>query len=288
MKICLSCNAAFSSDVWICPFCFWQPVFRENFPVLAPIHADGGCGFDDESFNFLFNLESSSFWFVARNHLILYFIKRYFPGCRNFLEVGCGTGFVLSSIAANFPQASISGSELSAHGLSYASMRLQRGSLLQMDATNIPFYDEFDLIGSFDVLEHVPDDVSALANFHRALAPGGGLILTVPQHDWLWSDTDTMAHHVRRYSRQDIVQKLCQAGFEILKSTSFVSLLLPFMMASRLKKRRSRNEIAGDLRLNPVLNKIFLFVMAVERVLINRGVNFPVGGSLIIIARKKS
>jgi SAM-dependent methyltransferase len=286
MKKCLSCNENFVSTGWICPHCHWKPVFNGRFPLFAPEHAEDSSGFEDNFFPYLFALESSNFWFVARNKLILYFIHKYFPGFRNFLEIGCGTGFVLSSIAANFPKAAIAGSELSVHGLSYAFNRVNRGSFIQMDATNIPFHEEFDLIGSFDVLEHIADDVSALAGIYCALAPGGVLIVTVPQHAWLWSDSDDMAHHVRRYSRQEISAKLKQAGYEILRTSSFVSFLLPFMMISRLKKGRDREEIMSDLNLNPIINMLFKGVMASERKLIEHGVNFPVGGSLIIVARK--
>jgi hypothetical protein len=58
------------------------------------------------------------------------------------------------------------------------------------------------------------------------------------------------------------------------------------MMISRLKKGRDREEIMSDLNLNPIINMLFKGVMASERKLIEHGVNFPVGGSLIIVARK--
>lgn len=286
MKRCLSCNGNFVSTEWFCPYCHWKPVFKDCFPLFAPEHAENDSGFEDEFFPDLFALESSNFWFIARNQLIMFFIKKYFSSFRNFFEIGCGTGFVLSSIAADFPKAAISGSELSLHGLSYAFNRVQRGSFIQMDAADIPFHEEFDLIGSFDVLEHISDDVSALAGYYRASAPGGALIVTVPQNAWLWSDSDDMAHHVRRYSRQEITAKLKQAGYEILRASSFVSFLLPFMMLSRLKKGRSREEIMSDLKLNPILNRLLLSVMAGERKFIEHGINFPAGGSLIIVARK--
>lgn len=54
-----------------------------------------------------------------------------------------------------------------------------------------PFRKEFDTIGVFDVLEHVHEDEQILAQMHRAVHPdGGGIMLTVPQHPWLWSPTD--------------------------------------------------------------------------------------------------
>jgi len=288
MKKCLSCNEYFVSDDWNCPSCHWKPVFKNGFPLFAPEYAAVGSGFDDEFFPYLFDIESSNFWFIARNKLILDLIRKYFPKFENYLEVGCGTGFVLNSVAATFPKAYISGSDLSYMGLSYAARRIQRGSLIQMDAGNIPFHEEFDLIGSFDVLEHLDDDMSALNGFFRASAPGGGLIITVPQNAWLWSDSDDVSCHVRRYARQEILNKLQQAGYDILCVTSFVFFLLPLMMLSRLKKGRSKEEVLSDLKLNPVINQFLSIVMSVERTFIKYGVTFPTGGSLIVAARKKS
>jgi SAM-dependent methyltransferase len=57
--------------------------------------------------------------------------------------------------------------------------------LFQMDARKIPFESEFDVIGAFDVLEHIEEDEKALAQIFHAVLPGGGLILTVPQHRFL-------------------------------------------------------------------------------------------------------
>lgn len=76
-----------------------------------------------------------------------------------------------------------------------------RAACAQMDARAIPAEAVFDLIGAFDVIEHIEEDEAALAAIHRALAPGGVAIIAVPQHPWLWSEADDVAHHARRYSR---------------------------------------------------------------------------------------
>ena len=82
------------------------------------------------------------------------------------------------------------------------------------------------------------DDEAVLASIHGALKPGGIVIVTVPQHMWLWSATDEQAMHKRRYTRRELTAKLEAAGLEILKFTSFVTVLLPVMYASRLTKRQ--------------------------------------------------
>ena len=66
----------------------------------------------------------------------------------------------------------------------------------------LPWEDgTFDLITCLDVIEHVPDDVAALAELRRVCRPGGWLLVTVPAYQALWSRHDEANHHYRRYSR---------------------------------------------------------------------------------------
>ena len=113
-----------------------------------------------------------------------------------------------------------SGSDVLCAGLDYARRRVRTANLSQMDATRMPFFNEFDVICAFDVIEHIEADTSVLAEMHRATKPGGGIVLTVPQHKWLWSAADDYAHHVRRYSRSELTKKVKSAGFEPLIVTS--------------------------------------------------------------------
>jgi methylase of polypeptide subunit release factors len=106
-------------------------------------------------FEKLFSLEAGNFWFRARNKLIVWAIQKHFGNVRSFLEIGCGTGYVLSGIKGNLPTTKIYGSELHSRGLQFAAERLPDVELLQMDARSIPFVDEFDLLGAFDVLESI-------------------------------------------------------------------------------------------------------------------------------------
>ncbi len=77
-------------------------------------------------------------------------MRRYFGRPAKILEIGCGTGFVLSEISRLFPAAELSGSEASCSGLAFAAQRVKSASLFQMDARHIPFREEFDVVGAFD------------------------------------------------------------------------------------------------------------------------------------------
>lgn len=288
MKICLECDEVFSSDGWICSACGYEPTRFNDMEVHAPEFANTGGGFKAEYFSELAQLESSNFWFQARNELILWALRRYQPNASTFLEVGCGTGFVLSGISRTFPNIALSGSEIFLAGLSHAAKRVPSAHFMQMDARRVPFVEEFDAIGAFDVLEHIEEDEKVLAQLHGAIRPGGILLLTVPQHPWLWSASDEYACHVRRYTRKEIEQKVFTAGFELLRSSSFVTSLLPAMMLSRVLQRGKTKDFdpAKELRINAALNRIFYRLMSLDIFGIKLGMDYPLGGSRLIVARK--
>ena len=246
-------------------------------------------GFKTHYFKELAELEAGNFWFRARNKFILWALHKYTPELKSFLEIGCGTGFVISAISKQFPDSKVSGSEYFEEGLLYARQRLPGVAFTQMDARNIPYESELDAIGAFDVLEHINEDEIVLQQICKALKPGGIVFITVPQHSWLWSAVDEYACHVRRYGANELHQKVGRAGFEIIRSTSFVSTLLPAMYLSRLMQRNKMDvkmDAMAELRINPILNKLFEWLLNFELGLIRVGISLPVGGSRLLVARK--
>jgi SAM-dependent methyltransferase len=244
--------------------------------------------YDPNHFARLFDREARSFWFRGRSDLIEWALSRYFPAARDILEIGCGTGYVLDRLHRAFPKLALTGTEFFEEGLAFARARLGNAvSLGQADATRLAFSEAFDVVGAFDVIEHIDDDALVLANLHAALRPGGGVILTVPQHAWLWSATDVAACHVRRYSRKDLREKLSAAGFDVLRTTSFTSLLLPAMRLARLRKREGMDEVEAELDLPPFANAIGYAASKLENSMIRAGIDLPAGGSLLAVARKR-
>ena len=255
--------------------------------VLGTVDAEAGEGFSPAYFEELIQLEAGHFWFRARNRLLLWAANKYLAKAHCFMEIGCGTGFVLQALHAHRPTLKLTGSELFLEGLTFAATRMPDVELLQMDAKAIPFLDHFDGLGAFDVLEHVHDDQAVLAQFYRALRPGGRLLLTVPQHPWLWSVNDEYAHHHRRYRKAQLCSHVRQAGFNILRATSFVSLLLPLLFLSRMSRNaRSAFDPLEEYRIAPWKQWILEQIMKVEYQFIRLGWNWPLGGSLLMIAEK--
>jgi SAM-dependent methyltransferase len=288
MIICAACGARKSYALSECFKCGFEPKQIDGFLAWAPDLAKHNDGFSEKSFEGLAQLEADNFWFRSRNKIIVWALRKYFSDFECLLEVGCGTGFVLQAISHEFPNALIVGSEIYTTGLKFAAKRLPFVELIQMDARKIPFEAEFDLVVAFDVIEHILEDELVLQNFHRAIKPGGGCLISVPQHKWLWSPEDDVACHKRRYSISELHAKVKAAGFSIQHSTSFVSLLLPLMLASRLMARISgRADSKQMLALNPTVDKVLEFIMRFEYFLIRLGVTLPIGGSRLVVLHRK-
>lgn len=287
MKRCLVCSKHYELSDNICPYCSESPVTVDGFCAYAPELVEFGTGFKTSYFAQLAPLEEANFWFRSRNRLIVWALKEYFPALQSLLEVGCGTGYVLSGIASAFPSAELVGSEILVAGLPFAADRLPGAHLIQMDARHIPYVNEFDVATAFDVLEHIEEDQAVLDNLYCAIKPGGGLLITVPQHQWLWSSNDDYACHVRRYNSDDLHDKIISAGFTVLRSTSFVSLLLPAMILSRWRGKLDKTmDPLDELRIGPALNCALEVILTIELAMIKKGINFAAGGSRLIVARK--
>lgn len=289
MRVCLKCNESHSSSSIECPACGSSVEVMNGFRAYAPELAHAGGGFKSTHFADLAAMEDRNFWFRSRNRLILWAVEKYCSGFQSFLEIGCGTGYVMSGLARAYSDASLHGSEIFVEGLGFAANRLPSVDLMQMDARKIPFRSEFDVIGAFDVLEHIEEDETVLAQVHEALKPDGMLLLSVPQHEWLWSAVDDFSCHARRYVASDLHRKIKAAGFEIVRSTSFVTVLLPAMAVSRLLRKNESIEdvdVTTELKINPVLNSVFYQLLSAELAVIKTGIDFPVGGSRLVIASK--
>jgi SAM-dependent methyltransferase len=291
MRVCLSCGGSLRHDSWLCQECGHGPTIVTGYVSFAPAMSKASDGFPEDAHGRLFQVEPGHFWFNSRNRIILWALGKYFPNARNFFEIGCGTGFVLQGIRSGFPNIELHGSEICAEGLLFAERRVPTATLYQMDAAHIPFRDHFDVVGAFDVLEHIEDDQSALTEMFKAIKKeSGGIIITVPQHDFLWSIVDEFSCHFRRYSAPELKAKAERSGFRILKMTSFMSLTLPLLATARLKQRRVKVKDFNPLsefRVPKAVNSVLEAVLSLERMAIQCGLRWPAGSSLLIVAKAK-
>ncbi len=266
---------------------------RERTAVSGSI---GNGGYDPSFFDQLALVEDRHFWFCARNRLIFELAKKVSSTLQSgnlILEVGSGNGNVLRVLRKACPQATVVGLELWFDGLRHAQRR-SAGLLVQGDVRNCPFGKTFDVVGLFDVLEHVAEERETLASLWTLLAPGGTLLLTVPAHQSLWSYFDVAARHCRRYSAQDLRQKLTDAGFQVEFLSQFMASIFPMVWIFRKMRGRgkdsdsasARPQASAEFRLVPVLNQMLTALLTLEARWIAGGHRLPIGTSLVVVARR--
>ena len=203
------------------------------------------------------------------------------------LDAGCGSGRTLQELVA---YGVVSGIELSEQAAEVARAR-GLGDVRVGRLEQLPWPDaSFDLITCLDVIEHTPDDRATLAELGRVCRPGGRLLVTVPAYPSLWSAHDEANHHYRRYSRPSLRAVATAGGWEIVRVTSFNSVLLAPAAAVRIAARRrggADGSNTNDLELGPQwLNAALEWPLSMEAGWLRRGRTLPFGLSLLAVLRR--
>jgi SAM-dependent methyltransferase len=135
----------------------------------------------------------------------------------------------------------------------------------------------FDSILYINVLEHIEDDASEVANAREALDSGGHLLVFVPALPWLYSELDRQIGHFRRYTKKTLVELMCRSGLSVVKARYFdVAGIIPwYLNFVLLKNAMSGGSVSAYDRL----------VVPPMRV-IEGLLPPPVGKNLLLVARR--
>jgi len=147
--------------------------------------------------------------YALRRACILDVMKDEEPGA--VLEIGCAAGALLAEFAQRGFM--VTGVEMSDEGRRRAAMfSANLPEMTVLEKPNDDWTDKFSYLFSFEVLEHIDNDVAALNQWVNWLKPGGAALISVPAHMKLWGATDEFAGHFRRYSKQQVYDLLANAG----------------------------------------------------------------------------
>lgn len=219
-----------------------------------------------------YKLEEGSFWFLHRNQVLLRVIKR-FPFQHNYADVGAGNGFQAQFVSRNFPGREIFIIEPGYAGCLNARKRgLKNVYNVMFEKVDFTFHN-IDAVGLYDVIEHIEMDDEFLRSLKSKLPPRSLIYITVPAHNYLWSDADDFGKHYRRYSLKMLRNLSRRAGLEYLYGSYFFSYLplLTFILRSlpyRIRGRRNdKNLIDAETEQHnpsPLILKIFNFFQRIE------------------------
>jgi len=236
----------------------------------------------------MYDLEDTYWWFQGRKRIVARMLDAlpvFRAGGARILDLGCGTGLMLAYLNSRHWSVGLDFSPLA---LVFSRRRgLQR--LVQADAERLPVAPEsFDLITALDLTEHVERDDLLLAEAHRVLRPGGGLVLSVPAHPFLWSDHDEALYHFRRYRRGELRARIQEAGFRVTRLSYCITFTFPIIVAFRWLQRlrgKSPRPKTHLIKLPPWANRIILASVELEAFLL-KCTNLPFGVTLVAVAEK--
>jgi len=233
-------------------------------------------------------LEENHWWFTGRRDIINKLINDYSKDTET-LEVGCSGGVLIESLKMHGFRR-LQGIDIDDNAVEICR---QKGisDVHIADAEKTEFKDQqFDLIIASDVLEHIRDEDRALQEWRRILKSGGKLIIFVPAFQFLWSAHDEVNHHYRRYQKSGLINALKKNGFKAERASYWnFSLFLPVSVARLSRKLFSGGKrTAADqlFEVNPLINKILVYMLRLENKLLSWKINLPLGVSAFAVATR--
>ncbi|HXT50600.1 MAG TPA: glycosyltransferase [Thermoanaerobaculia bacterium] len=178
------------------------------------------------------------------------------------LEIGAGIGNLTHWL---LPRERYVASDINSHYLHYLRNATVGKPYLEVARVDLEdpacfaqFSGQFDCVVCLNVLEHVRDPLQSLRNAHSALAPGGRLVLYVPQGQGLYSTLDEALAHRIRYDRRMLADELARAGFALERCEDFNRASVPaWWLNGKVLRRRnfSRLQLKGYDWMVPLLRR---------------------------------
>src|SRR5438093_4693059 len=244
----------------------------------------------------LFEKEERYWWHVSKREMVSSLLadrkaKQNQGSIGLGLDVGCGTGYTATVFESKWRMVGV---DVSKDALQFCRRRgLTRLCQVDMAGFSLPFKNEsFDLVLALDVIEHVEDDIHALAECRRILKVGGLLIVTVPAFMALWSPWDESLGHKRRYTATELVQASQKSGLVVKKSGYIFFFVFPAAIfirnMKRLFQKHAMSYSSDFMPLPRPLNSLLVQIGRLEQWAMTRlNLRFPFGLSVISVAVKE-
>jgi 2-polyprenyl-3-methyl-5-hydroxy-6-metoxy-1,4-benzoquinol methylase len=247
-----------------------------NYPEqgLTALGLDGGRGY----------------WFDHRAQSVIDAL-RLATTARTIWDVGAGAG----SMSVRLADAGYEVVSVEPHATGAAAIAQHgRGAVFcgTLESLALPMHS-IRVIGMFDVIEHLDDPDALVHEVRRVLEPSGVLVVTVPALPILWSNSDDVAGHQRRYTRASLDSFMQASGLTRVRSSYLFASLVPAAFALRtvpyrLGRRKRADEVmaatARRLKPNTRVDAIAARILRGERA-VSRRVPIPVGLSVLGVYR---
>ncbi len=240
-----------------------------------------------EEYEIMFNVEDTLWWYRGMQAITRAVIERHYPrgGRLRILDAGCGTGAAMRYLA---DYGAVTGLDLVPFALRLGRRR-GHARLACGSVAALPFPSEsFDLVTSLDVLPMLRggQDLAAVREMARLIAPGGRLVLRAAAYDWLRGAHDRLWDVAHRYAFDELRAKVEGAGLTVEHLTYANMWLFPLAALKRLSEPLFPRQAQSDLALSAgPFNGLLGAILAGEAPLAARW-RLPFGLSLIVVGRK--
>lgn len=240
---------------------------------------------EPQTYRRMAEIQENHWWYEGRRKILASVIGRLgLPARADILEVGCGPGANLNMLKVFGIVTGVEPDDFSIiHARNVSGCRVEKGIL----PDGLMVRGPFDMIGAFDVIEHVDEDLESLKAIKDLLRTGGHAVFTVPAYQFLWSQHDVVNHHKRRYILPRFRELLTNAGFEVTFISYYNTLLFPLIAAVRMLKKFLKIEDVPDEAMPrlPFINTVLREIFAFERYML-KSRPLPFGVSIIAVCRK--
>lgn len=267
-------------------------------PSTRVVHRDDE--YPPAGFYTLLEMQKSHFWYRGRHRFLYHSLKKFLPSNETSLsavDLGGGVGgWINYLIEKNF----LRPDTLALADSSREALRLtgdilpKEVSRYQIDLMNLGWNQRWDIAFMLDVIEHLPEDDSALIQVREALKPNGLLFITAPAFRQFWSYNDEISGHKRRYVKKDLLRLAEVSGLELVDSRYFMFFLSPLYWLARnrrslanMDEEAKRKDAEAMHRTPPSLFNSFLSAIFSSEARIGHCLDFPFGTSILGVFRRR-
>ncbi len=243
---------------------------------------------DTSEFELHARVEDIHWWFKARREIIFEVLKKYVPADegKSIAEIGCGTGGNLKYLRKYYQ---VIGSDISSDAVKHATKKAECPIFTgDFRETLSSLWKNLNGVLLADVLEHIEDDKKFMKDLIYNLNQSTIILLTVPAHQFLWSNHDIVLGHKRRYSAKRLHDLWKDHPVYEVFFSPFNTFLSPIIFLWRtLGALKNKNKGKSDLSLPaPALNWILHKIFSLERKWLRYTPLF-FGVSYLCVLRKK-
>jgi SAM-dependent methyltransferase len=229
--------------------------------------------------------QASSWWHIARRKLLQEAVAHAVHDKREARVLDLGGRAELHTV--DLPQLRCLNAHASLPVLAFQQIH-GYPNLICTNAEELGFAsNSFDVVLAGDMLQTVPDDLSALRELRRVLKDGATLCLTVPAYPSLWGEEDEASGNRRRYTATELRRKLTNAGFDVMRVSYFVASGFMPAVIERIGKNIFTKAIDRDRAARPSnwTDDAMVLLLDCERNVM-RFINLPFGTRVVCWARK--